>query len=281
MPSVENINVKETRYLTEDLHGLSHLSNLQSLTVQTRPRPQWIIRRDVCCRSEIPVVPAHKLVALSCLTALHVNVMPVHLVTLTQLQVLDLAQLSLQRLPAYMSALKRLSQLTISGRMLAPSALTPLSTIPALKWLAVNRVPDDLLGPLEALTALNRLDLLGLDTCHLNDHSACLARMTHLTSLHLGVYADSSSQVLDSRELDALQHLLPALTYLLDLDLTMYYRRQVYYGTQVLDGGMFLYPETFVPLLQYLPHTIVSTMGLSWDNNCCGYQKVKALNATE
>ena len=264
-PSVPTMKVKKTRYLTEDLHGLSHLSKLQSLTVQTRPsRPQWTSRCHAFRRIETPVVPAHKLVTLSYLTALHVNVMPPLLVTLTQLQVLDLAQLSLQRLklPANMAALKRLSQLAISGRTLPPSELTPLSTLPALKWLAVNRVPDDLLGPIEAFTALKRLDLIGLDIHH--QTSACLARMTHLTSLHLGV--NGGSIFPNSSQLVALQNLLPTLTHLSNLELHFYRTCLVFYDKRPLENAHeFLEWENYVVLQQLLPHTKLFTMGMSFE----------------
>ena len=193
--------------------------------------------------------------------------MPAHLVTLTQLQVLDLAQLSLQRLklPANMAALKRLSQLTISGRTLPPSELTPLSTLPALKWLAVNRVPDHLLRPLEALTALKRLDLIGLEIHP--QTSACLARMTHLTSLHLCVNCVNGGSVFPtSSQLVDLQQLLPTLSHLSNLELHSHFAYFVYHDKRPVEGACgHLEWENFVALQQLLPQTKLFTVGTRFE----------------
>ena len=211
------------------------------------------------CSTEAPVVPTDKLATLLNLTALHVNVVPACLVTLCQLQVLDLAQVLLERLPANTSALIRLCQLTISGLELPPSQVASLSNVPALKWLTLNRVPYYLLSPLERLTALKRL---GLNVER--QSSACLARMTHLTSLDLGVSTHVSLLVPEPSEVAALHKLVPALTHLSKLDLTVYHIRIASVGKQVLGRGMFLYPDVFVPLQQLLPHTKLSTCRLTW-----------------
>lgn len=261
-PSLQIRTANRTRYLTGDLHGLSHLTNLKSLTVATRTsRPQCTSRRPAFYSAGPPVVPAHKLATLSHLTALHVNVLPTHLVTLSQLQVLDLAQIALQRLPANMSALKSLSQLTISGVVLPPSELASLSSIPALKRLALNRVPVRLLRPLETLTALQRLGLVGLTVdCQ---SSACLARMTHLTSLDLGVTIQDGL-IPTEREILALHNLMPALTYLANLDLSVHSMRRVVYDKRVLGTGMYVERKVYHPLQQLLPDTELSSWGLAW-----------------
>ena len=279
--------LNRTQYLTEDLHGLSFLSNLQSLTVQTRslpPQRPW--SKPVL---QTPVVPADKLVMLPRLTTLRVNKVPAHLATMSQLQVLSLTQLPLKKLPTGLSALQSLSQLSINGCRLPCSELAYLGHLPALKFLVVKGL-SHLWGPdssmLASLTTLKRLELTPLEIRQ--EIADVIARMTQLTSLRLRLETYQSTFLVMHWSLSVLCRMIPALHHLSSLELSWQTTsvssedsvREITYDGYVMahaQGGNVrtgmtekvfrIQDEVLAQFQQLLPYTELSTVGCSYGDD--------------
>ena len=207
---------------TEDLYGLSHLTNLQSLTVKMLNPMQSDTGKYM---REVPTISPDKLKDLPRLTALHLKEAPEILTMLSNLQALTHQEH--EDISDNFAAMQRLTRLFIGPRFrLKSEDIVILARLPELKHLtyasAVSHAyhePQATIHPrpwrhLTALRSLQQLDLLGIDydDAGLFIHLSKLSQLIGLSlsfHMHIAILAGMS---MEESVCNVLRHLFSHLS---------------------------------------------------------------------
>ena len=220
---------KKWQYTTRDLQGITHLTNLQSLSVKTHYRMFFgaMSPPDVPVDGYIePEAPCNKLSSLPLLTVLDIDSMLPDLTSLSRLQALSVQHPLEEGFPAAFSALQCLRELSITVSSWASHDFSLLSHMRSLQHLTLTMCCSPVLSGLDAwsklasLTYVQQLDLFGMRRHDLYDCFTILAAMTQVTGVWLGFFMPETSLVGCLSESPV--H-LPGLQHLQELKLTVFH----------------------------------------------------------
>lgn len=181
-----------TKYLTEDLQGLSFMTNLHRLSVKTLYMPVAAPTFGLRIPYSEPLVPCNRLLDLSHLIHLHLDSARPGLTAMASLSSLHIRSLPDDNFPENFSALQSLTQLNVGvgrvreGDIAALSALTDLSHLTLRGYLCCAWLHDMAERPWAGFTllkSLKQLDLIGVNFD--GEMFDILTTMTQLTGLVL------------------------------------------------------------------------------------------------